>query len=365
MKISLLVDSDEFWHNFKEDTKNSNNYVYIQTLSFEGDEVGKMVSDHLLSLRPRNIRVLVDTYTRYIISDRFYYRTKNFFDKNLRLERKETLKMIDNLNRSGVEVKYTNPVGPMLIKFLARNHKKMVLIDDKISYIGGINFSDHNFQWHDLMIRIDDRGITEFLKSDFLATWEGNHLSSEKEFEDVKIYLCDGRSNSKSFQIIFDLIEGAKESIFLESAYASFPFYEKLRCAKKRGVEVTIIAPNKNNRKNMRRYTLWEAERSGFNLWLYQPNMTHVKAMLIDEETLIVGSTNFDYISYSVEQELFALIQEPKIIDEFKNRIIESDLQKSKKFNGEIKYKNGYLHYLILKMLGRICTFPVKLTGHM
>ncbi len=364
MKINLFVGADEFWRSFKEDTENSDNYVYIQTLSFEGDEVGKMVSDHLLSLRPRDIRVLVDTYTKYIISDRFYYRPNNFFDKDLRLERKETIKMIDNLNQSGIKVKYTNPVGPMLIKFPARNHKKMVLIDDRISYIGGINFSDHNFQWHDFMIRIDDKGITEFLKSDFLTTWEGRNLSSEREFEDIRIYLCDGHSNSKSFQIIFDLIEGAKESIFIESAYASFPFYEKLHCAKKRGVEITIIAPNKNNRKNMQRYTLWEAERSGFNLWLYQPNMTHVKAMLIDEKILIVGSTNFDYVSYSVEQELFAIIREPNIIGEFKDRIIKSDLQKSKKFNGEIKYKNGYLHYLILKILGGICTFPTKITKY-
>lgn len=363
MRINLFVDSAEFWHSFKEDTQNSSDYVYIQTLSFEGDNVGKMVSDHLLSLRPRDIRVLVDTYTKYIISDRFYYRPKNFFDKDLRLERKGTIKMIDELNRTGVKVKYTNPVGPMLIKFPARNHKKMVLIDDQISYIGGINFSDHNFQWHDLMIKINDRYITEFLKNDFLTTWNGRHLSLEREFESIKFFLCDGHSNKKSFQILFDLIENARESIFLESAYASFPFYEKLRSARNRGVKVTIIAPSKNNRKNIQRYTLWEAGRSDFDLWLYQPNMTHVKAMLIDENILVIGSTNFDYISYTVEQELFALIKDPNIISEFKNRIIESDLQKSKKFNGEIKYKDGYLHYLLLRILGIICTFPTKMIG--
>ncbi|MGB9597320.1 MAG: phospholipase D-like domain-containing protein [Candidatus Poribacteria bacterium] len=94
---------------------------------------------------------------------------------------------------------------------------------------------------------------------------------------------------------------------------------------------------------------------------LRHSNMTHVKAMLIDDETLVIGSTNFDYISYRVEQELFTLIKDPKIISEFKSRIIESDLKKSKKFNGEIKYKSGYLHYLILKILGAICTFPTKM----
>ena len=363
MKINLFVDSNEFWSNLKEDTKNSNKYVYIQTLSFEGDSVGKMFSDHLLSLRPRDIRILADTYTKYIISDRFYYRPKNFFDKNLRLERAETIKMIDDLNRLGVKVKYTNPVGPMFIKFPARNHKKMVLIDDRISYIGGINFSDHNFEWHDLMLKIEDQDITEFLKRDFLATWEGHNLSAEKEFKDIKFYLCDGHTNKKSFQVLFDLIKNAKKSIFIESAYASFPFYEKLRSAKKRGVKITIITPSKNNRKNIQRYTLWEAERSGFDLWLYQPSMTHVKAMLIDESILIIGSTNFDYISYSVEQELFAVITNQEIIDDFRRRIIEVDLQKSRKFNGEIKYKSGLLHYLVLKTLGAICIFPTKVIG--
>jgi cardiolipin synthase A/B len=361
MKMRLFVDSDEFWSNLKEDTQNSEDYIYIQTLSFEGDSIGKMVSNHLLSLMPKDVRILADLYTKYIISDKFYYKPKNFFDKDVRLERKETIKMVNELNQHGVKVKYTNPVGPMLMRFLARNHKKMVLIDDRISYIGGINFSDHNFEWHDLMMRIDDPDITKFLKSDFLAMWEGRHVCSEKDFGDIRFYICDGHTNKKTFQILFDLIEGAKKSIFIESAYASFPFYEKLRSAQNCGAKITIITPKENNYKHVQRYTLWEAERSGFDLWLYQANMTHVKAMLIDESFLVLGSTNFDYISYSVEQELFVIITNSEIINEFKNRVIEPDLLKSKKFAGEIIYKSGFLHYIGLQAIGAICTFPAKI----
>lgn len=323
--------------------------------------MGKMLSDELLSSQAKDVRILADFYTKYVISDRFLYRPRNYFDSDLKTEYVHTLKMVEELSQSGIQVRFTNPVGNLLTKFPARNHKKMVLIDGRISYIGGINFSEHNFEWHDLMIRIDDSDITAFLENDFLSTWRGFHRYAEETFEGIHFYLYDGRSNRRNFQALFEMIEKAQKSIFIESPYISFPFYEKLRSAQKHGVTITMIAPEKNNRKNMGRYTLWEAKRSGIDLRLYQPRMTHVKAMLIDDRILIFGSTNFDYVSYSVEQELVTIIIEEGIINDFKKRVIEIDLQDSRKFDGEVGYKRGFLHYLALRALGKTVVFLAKL----
>ena len=71
-------------------------------------------------------------------------------------ERRETLRLARALSEDGVTVHWTNPVGFCFLEFVSRNHKKSVVIDDRIVYLGGINVCDHNFAWHDVMLRIED-----------------------------------------------------------------------------------------------------------------------------------------------------------------------------------------------------------------
>ena len=361
MKAELLVDSNQFWSSLQKDIADSQDCVYIQTLSFEGDCVGEMLSAEMLSSKSKDRRIIVDFYIKYVINDRFLYTLKNIFDTELQAEKTQTMNMIKGLNREGVNVKFTNPFGPILNKFPARNHKKMILVDDHISYIGGINFSEHNFDWHDLMIRLEDTEINGFLKKDFLKTWDGEHVYSEKAFDKFHFYLFDGFNNESSFSVIFDLIDEAQESICIQSAYISFPFYEKLRMAIGRGVKVTLIAPEKNNRSIIGHYTLYEAERSGIDLRLYTPGMTHVKYMMIDNRVLIFGSTNFDYVSYKIEQELITVITDQEFINDFKMQVIDADLRQTKPFDGKLDKKKGRFYYLGLKAVGAIYTSIAKI----
>lgn len=361
MKIQLLVDSKEFWNSLQRDIHNSTKCIYIQTLSFEGDSVGEMLSSNLLSCNSRDIRVIVDYYTKYVISDRFIYTLKNIFDKDLREETRKTHRMIEELRRNNIKVKFTNPVGPLLIRFPLRNHKKMILIDEEISYFGGINFSEHNFEWHDLMIRVEDLEINSFLKRDFLLTWEGIHRYSEIHKDKLSLYLFDGDLNDINFNVIFDLIEKAQKRIIVHSPYLSFPFYGKLRRATDRAINVIVVAPRQCNRKMIGKYTLWEASRSKFDLRLYEPRMTHAKYMLIDDKVLAFGSTNFDYISFKGEQELLALITDEDIINDFIRRVVDVELQDSKKFDENHFNFSGFLNYAILRISGKIATFIAKL----
>jgi cardiolipin synthase len=363
MSMCLLVDSNEFWSSLQKDIRSSKDHIYIQTLSFEGDQAGRTLSNELLSSRTKDIRVLVDAYTKYVINDRFLYTPKNYLDSDLQMEKAHTIRMFEELDKSGVKVRLTNPVGFLFTRFPVRNHKKMILIDDHVSYIGGINFSEHNFEWHDSMIRIDDAGVASFLRSDFLSSWQGLHVYAEKAFKGLQLYLYDGRCNERCFQTIFRMIEEAESSILIESPYITFPFYERLTAAGRRGVTITLIAPATNNRRDMAKYTLWEAKRACIDLWLYQPGMTHLKAMLIDARILILGSTNFDYISYKTEQELVAVITEEAIIDDFKRRVVEVDMQNSTEFVGQVSYRRGLFHYLALKALGKTLVFLAKLSS--
>src|SRR4030095_677871 len=113
--------------------------------------------------------------------------------------------------------------------------------DDRAAYIGGINFSEHNAAWHDMMFRIDDFDAVAFLKKDFVSSWEGRDRFAQSSADGLELLTLDGRDNRRAFQCVLGLIDGARRAIFVESPYITFPFYERLRAAAGRGVQVQIV----------------------------------------------------------------------------------------------------------------------------
>jgi cardiolipin synthase len=205
----------------------------------------------------------------------------------------------------------------------------VILIDDRAAYIGGINFSEHNAAWHDMMVRSDDPRAVAFLHRDFQSTWVGHDQIESQQFNGLELFTLDGRANRAAFERVLALIDNARQSIFVESPYITFPFYDRLREAARRGVDVKIVTPRQNNWSYFANYARLESARSQINLRFYQPGMSHLKAMLIDDEYLIAGSSNFDYLSYRLYQEIVAVFTEPKLIADFRERVMLRDLANS------------------------------------
>ncbi len=353
MKMELLIDSKAFWERFKKDIASATGRIYLQTLTFEGDSVGRELTDRIIASRATDKRIIIDYYTKYVLSDKFIYSPKNLFDFDLRREKKATAKMIADMIAGGTKVKFVNPVGPFMVRFAGRNHKKIIVIDDKISYIGGINFSEHNFHWHDMMIRIENEEIADYLASDFLITWKGSQFGGRKSFGPIEIYSLDGKSNPTAYEPILRLIDEARLSIYVQSPYLSFPFSDRLRRASRRGVHVTVVTPVHNNKKPMRSYIRWEAARSGFDLRLYPDRMTHLKAMLIDEKHLIAGSSNFDCFSSRFFQETVAVITERNLITDFIEKVIKADHAICRKMENPGARVRGFLRNIQIRSVGR------------
>ena len=328
MAIELLVNFNEFWSRLSQDIASAQQSVFVQTFAFEGDRVGKQLAEALRSSPAKDKRVLADSFTRVVLSDRFRYSPVNFFDDDLRREAQDTSAMFAQLKTAGIAMKFTNPYGLSPRRLLSRNHKKLIVIDDATAYIGGINFSEHNASWHDMMLRITAEAV-EFLRTDFLKTWAGHNQAGQRQFDGVELHTLDGRGNRKAFQRVLDLIDAARQTIFVESPYITFPFYERLREATRRGVDVKIVTPEKNNWNYFARYARVESARSRIDLRLYRGGMSHLKAMVIDDQFLIAGSSNFDYLSYRLYQEILAVITEPELISEFRERVMLRDLANS------------------------------------
>lgn len=326
MNAELLVNYDEFWSRLREDIRTAGSSVFVQTFAFEGDPVGQQLSAALLASPARDKRILADSFTRVVLSDRFKYSPAGLLNRELIDEARATAAMKRELESGGVQIRFTNPLGFTPRRLLSRNHKKLIVIDEQVAYIGGINFSEHNAAWHDMMLRLEGADIARFLGADFLSTWSGRDEVVNRQFDDVELFTLDGRSNRDAFQRVLDLIDGSRQSIFVESPYITFPFYERLRLAARRGVDVTVVTPNQNNWGFFRNYARLESARSKIDLRLYQHGMSHLKAMLVDDESLITGSSNFDYFSYRIHQEILAVITRPQIISEFRERVMIPDL---------------------------------------
>lgn len=361
MRFKLLVGSQEFWSHLRSDIEAARTSVCVQTLSFEADDAGYGLSEAIRTCEAADRRIIVDRFTHHFIADRWVFSPLNRLDKAHRSEVVGTREMFGHNGEAGVETKWVNPFGILYHKASVRNHKKMILVDDRIAYIGGINFSDHNFEWHDMMVRIDDPDVTQFMKADFDSTWEGRDVYSRGEFDGLVIRLIDGKTNEQTFSEVFTLIDAATDSIFIESPYLSWPFWDYLRSAVDRGVDVTILMPADNNRGWVRRYTTWEAARSGINLRHYTPKMTHLKSMLIDESLLIVGSSNFDYFSYRSQQEVVVAVTDEGLVSEFIERVRDADLAQSRSVDTSEAKGNTVVLYGFIRAIGKLATTLAKL----
>jgi len=354
MSFRLLVDSEEFSSEFLQDISAAQARVYVQAMTFDADKSGLRVARTLMDAAAPDRRVLIDEVSRFIVSDRFIYLPANWRDQELRREWQATRSLAEDFRRHGVRVKITNPFGRFWSHFFARNHKKLAVIDGRISYIGGINFSDHNFAWHDMMLRIENPGLAAFLEEDFLSTWEGRNQAGFGSFPGIDIHLLDGRSNARAFEPILDLIRTAREDVFIESTYFALPFFDCLRQIGPGRPPTILVTSEVNNWPQMRHYVPWEARRSGIDLRLFPGRLTHLKAILVDGRELVMGSANFDFFSYSIYQEIVAVVRDPAAITAFKDRVVVPDLEKSAPFAGRVRPVRGRMRALSFRALVRL-----------
>ena len=322
--FELLVGAQAFWRRAAADMAVAKRRALVQAMTFEGDAAGLMVAADIAASGAADRRVLVDDYSRHVISDRFVHGPAAHLDPELRTEVRATHAMFTRLVQMGISVRVTNPSGLLFFRYPARNHKKLIVADN-VAYIGGVNFSDHNFTWRDFMLRVDDAAFADACAADFDATFAGQPRASSHDFPGLRLISMDGRANRAAFRSVVDLVAGATRQITVISAYLTFPMTDVLAAARRRGVAVQLITPRDNNKAMVRDYLLTTADEAGFDVRLLS-GMSHLKGMLIDDAYLVIGSSNFDFVSLGAEEELVAIVSDPGLIADFRRLIIDPAL---------------------------------------
>lgn len=321
MSNKILLGSASFKERLEARAPKVLDSFYAQAMTFEGDAAGEWLLEIMRSSPAKDKRLLVDCYSKVVINDNFVVSPKYLFDEFFRKEIENTKAILKQAEKDGIKVVYTNPVGFFGQKYPLRNHKKLVLLDNKISYLGGINFSDHNFAWHDMMIEMEDEELGKHLGVDIDKTCKRINQSVKIDVAQGELYLFNGIASRDIYETLFDHVRNAKESIRIISPYVSEPLLSVLQEVSQNGVKVTIISPTENNKSIFKNLILAEYQKGYFDLKEYE-GMTHMKAILIDDEKFLFGSSNYDLVSYYFEQEVVMVSKDQRLISQFKHEVL-------------------------------------------
>jgi len=305
--------------------------VLIQAMTFEADEAGMRLYNALKKSQATKKILCVDAYSLANINDGWAYGVRYLTNSDHSNEVNATRKILKSSTEYGIRVVVTNPFGFLGIKYPFRNHKKMMVVDE-VAYLGGINFSDHNFAWHDLMVRISDREVVDSLRKDFEITCLGKNQSATSTHDLGQLYFLNGANSNQQYVELFDEILSAQKSVIILSPYVSDPLLAKLNELKST-VEVSIVTPKQNNKSLMKNALYGRIRKSSFKLFEYSGRMSHLKAILVDDRRLVFGSSNFDIVSYHLEQEVVMVSEDIDLIEQFKERILKPDIESSNVLN--------------------------------
>ncbi|HAP67463.1 MAG TPA: cardiolipin synthase [Nitrospinae bacterium] len=233
------------------------------------------------------------------------------------------------LQSRGINIMEYNPIAPWKKgwRWLRRNHRKILVVDGRVGFTGGINIADDYSDpseggkgWRDTHIKIEGPAVRE-LQRLFLSTWkkssgERKYFPYLEESGDTPVQIVGSREirNRKAIKKAYiNAIKNAKESIYLTNAYF-IPDRGILRAiwnACKRGVEIVLILPGVSDVKVVQyasRSLYSRLLSQGVKIYEREGKVLHSKTAVIDGIWSTIGSYNMDHRSYLYDLEVNAII---------------------------------------------------------
>lgn len=300
-----------------DDIETAREYIYIETFRVGNDEIGDRFRRALTKKAEQGIdvRVLIDYWGAGSVNHDYF---KELIQNGGQVRLFEKIKFNTDIFTRGHK----------------RNHRKLLLIDDNISWIGSSNLTGYNMNWRESMLRMRSTIASTFAKlfmQDFRIYNKyvfnkayNTRLVKHDQFE----ILRDAPSIAikRINQRFVKMIRSAKESVQIETPYFLPGFFlrKAMIDAAKRGVEVTVILPKQSDVNLidiLRNKYLGPLYKSGISFLFYTPNNLHAKLILVDKKHFAIGSTNFDYRSFRYMYEIILTGKEDAIATQINNHI--------------------------------------------
>ncbi|MGA1824670.1 MAG: cardiolipin synthase [bacterium] len=332
--IEYLPNGEIAYARIREVLEQSENSIDITAFILGNDEVGQSIVDILVRKALDGVKV------RLILDSLGSLRTKG--------------KFVDPLRNAGGRVGIFMPIFPVHRKWSAhlRNHRKLIISDNQVAIMGGMNFASQYMgaypdkaRWHDFDILIKGPIISEFGKifsadwhfstgGKYLSyRWDADHYPPDHYDQNITAQVSasgpDVPDNPLSDAILTALIE-AKERIWIITPYfiPDEPLLKTLALLARWGRDIHLIIPARSNHKLAdlaRGFYLRNLLANGVKIYFYDAGMLHSKIILIDNSIAIVGSANLDIRSLYLNYEIALFIYTPSQVAALA-KIIQRDI---------------------------------------
>lgn len=344
---TLLIDAPVAYEAFEEAIREAKDFIHLEFYIWQPDESGTKLRDLLVEQARRGVevRVLYDSVGSTALPRRFF----------------------KPLLEAGGQVQAFLPIKLFVrvptINF--RNHRKLIVVDGEVGFIGGLNIGDEYLGWHDMAVR--ERGhVVDQLQEVFAEDWYvvcQQDLTAERYFgawsrmpqarrdELLAKESCQGvtcstiasgpnQQQNAIYELLFAALNLSSQRLWLMTPYflPDAAIMTSLRAAIYRGVDIRIMLPAKNDLPIVRwasRTYYRELLEVGVRIFEYD-GMLHAKASIIDDGLIFMGSANMDVRSFRLNFEANTFLRSAalnstlaEVFDQdIKERCVEIDLER-------------------------------------
>ena len=322
-RVELLMNGHDKFVDLFEAIRGARHHVHLEYFNFRNDSIANALFDLLAQKAAEGVKVraLFDAFGNW--------------SNNQPLKKKH----LEDIRRRGIEIVKFDPITfPWFNHAAHRDHRKIVVIDGKIGYTGGMNIADYYIkglpkigEWHDIHVRIDGDAV-RYLQGIFLTMWNretGQHVGGPEYFPDTpqlpdsiaeEIMIVDRtpretpRSISRAYAAS---IRSADSLIRIVNPYfvPTKSIQEALKHALKKGTEVEIMVPRVSDvpfTPEAAFYILHKLMKRGAKVYLFNGGFHHSKVMMVDGSFCTVGTANLNSRSLRYDYETNAFIFDPE-----------------------------------------------------
>lgn len=310
--VRVYVRGNEKFEDLLFDIRHAQKFIHIQYFIFRDDVLGRRIRDALVEAVERGVEV------RLLFDDMGCFTVRRGFFKEMKAR--------------GVEVRAFMRIFQFRPSWRLnfRNHRKIVVIDGQVGYIGGMNVADRyvdgdkDLSWRDTHMRVAGPAV-HGLQMSFSIDWcyeSKNVLSDEKYFPHlsptgetgVQVILSGPTGPWNTVAMMCEkIVSMAHDYVYIQTPYflPTDSLVYALQVAALSGVDVRVMIPNHTDWVVMRWGSfsyISQMLSAGVKIYLYQPGMLHAKTIVVDDELVSIGSANFDFRSFEHNFETNALV---------------------------------------------------------
>lgn len=331
--FDIYTDGYAFFPDLLAAIGKAKSHIHFDFYIFDDDALGMLIADALIDRAHEGVevRVIYDDVGCWNVSHKFFER----------------------MREEGIEVCAFLPVRfpSFTSKVNYRNHRKIIVIDGKVGFVGGMNIALRYVKgkdgkpWRDTMVKVEGSAVYGLQRA-FLVDWyfvDRTLISDRKYYPQPLVSAPNNRiaqtvtsspisSNPEIMQGYVRLILAARRYIYIESPYflPNEPVLFALKTAALGGLDIRIIVPWKTDAGLAEwggRSYLREMEEAGVSVYLYTGGFLHSKMLICDDSLVSCGSTNFDFRSFENNFESNTFIYDEDTALRFKAIFLDDQTQ--------------------------------------